>query len=66
MFENENVNYHGATDKKEKKKVNKMKDIFEIPAGQKSKIDKLEQKQKPKKTDAVLLKPKSKLTLSSK
>jgi hypothetical protein len=64
MFQNENVNYLGESDKKEKKKVNKMKDVFIVPNGQKSKIEKLEKKQKPAKSETEVAKTKSKLKLT--
>ncbi len=48
MFTNENVGLLGATDKKEKKKVIKMKDVFLIPNHLKDKYSKKEKDIKPK------------------
>ena len=49
MFANENVGLLGATDKKEKKKVIKMKDVFVIPNHLKEKYNKKEKQVKLKK-----------------
>ena len=42
MFSNENSNMFGHEEKKERKKVTKMKDMFEIPEGCKKKMEKKE------------------------
>jgi hypothetical protein len=48
MFAHENVGLIGAEDKKEKKKVIKMKDVFVIPSNLKDKYSKKEKELKPK------------------
>jgi hypothetical protein len=53
MFANENVGQLGATDKKEKKKVIKMKDVFVIPDHLKDKYSKKEKHLKPKKEPSI-------------
>jgi len=42
MFSNENTNMYGHEEKKERKKIVKMKDMFEIPQGTMEKIEKKE------------------------
>ena len=62
MFENENVGLIGAKEKKEKKKIIKMKDVFEVPSGKaklyekKEKIinDKIEAKKEAKHKTKIL------------
>ena len=55
MFTNENVGLLGATDKKEKKKVIKMKDVFIIPNHLKEKYSKKEKHLKPNKDDKLTI-----------
>jgi hypothetical protein len=51
MFANENIGMLGAEEKKEKKKVIKMKDVFVIPNHLKDKYSKKEKHLKPKEVE---------------
>jgi hypothetical protein len=51
MFANENIGLLGAEEKKEKKKVIKMKDVFVIPNHLKDKYSKKEKQLKPKEAE---------------